>query len=89
MSTDGARQEIPFGLTPRETEVTNLMALGLTNPEVARRLNISVHAVKYHAASIFRKLNVTNRTEAAVTYLRFRKNEADSSRDGALTGTEK
>jgi DNA-binding CsgD family transcriptional regulator len=57
-------------LTPREAQVLELAAGGLTNPEVAMRLNISVHAVKFHLGSVFRKLNVANRTEAAVTYLR-------------------
>ena len=43
---------------------------GLTNSEIASRLQVTVHAVKFHLASIFRKLNVANRTEAAVAYLR-------------------
>lgn len=48
-------------------EVTSL---GLTNEEVAAQLSVSVHAVKFHLASIYRKLGVANRTEAAVTFLR-------------------
>ena len=47
-----------------------MTALGLTNPEIAVRLHISTHAVKFHLAGIYRKLGVANRTEAAVTYLR-------------------
>ena len=43
-------------------------ALGLTNSEVAQRLGVSVHAVKFHLAGIYRKLGVANRTEAAVAY---------------------
>lgn len=47
-----------------------MTSLGLTNQQVADRLNVTVHAVKFHLASSYRKLGVTNRTEAAVVYLR-------------------
>lgn len=47
-----------------------MTALGLTNGQIAERLNVTVHAVKFHLASIYRKLGVANRTEAAVLYLR-------------------
>jgi DNA-binding NarL/FixJ family response regulator len=57
-------------LSPRESQVLELASLGLTNPQVAARLNVTVHAIKFHLASIYRKLGVTNRTEAAVYYLR-------------------
>jgi DNA-binding CsgD family transcriptional regulator len=57
-------------LSPRESEVLAMAAEGMTNNEVAARLTISVHAVKFHLASIYRKLGVSNRTEAAVHYLR-------------------
>lgn len=57
-------------LTPRELDVLTLAAQGLTNGQVAARLQLSVHAVKFHLASIYRKLGVGNRTEAAVAYLR-------------------
>jgi DNA-binding CsgD family transcriptional regulator len=57
-------------LTPRELEVLQMIAGGITNAEAARRLELSVHAVKFHLAAIYRRLGVTNRTEAAVTYLR-------------------
>lgn len=56
------------GLTPRELEVLDLTSAGLTNSEVAGRLTVSVHAVKFHLSSIFRKLEVGNRTEAAAVY---------------------
>jgi DNA-binding CsgD family transcriptional regulator len=45
-----------------------IAALGYTNQEVAARLNVSVHAVKFHLAAIYRKLGVANRTEAAVLF---------------------
>ena len=57
-------------LSARELEVLQLTSLGLTNAEVARRLSVSVHAVKFHLAAIYRRLGVANRTEAAVFYLR-------------------
>lgn len=56
-------------LSERETEVLALAAQGLHNSEIARRLDLTVHAVKFHLASVYRKLSVTNRTEAAVRYL--------------------
>jgi len=57
-------------LTPREAEVLDLIALGLTNTQIAERLALSVHAVKFHLAAIYRKLEAANRTEAASMYLR-------------------
>jgi len=42
---------------------------GFTNTQMAGRLGVTVHAVKFHLASIYRKLGVANRTEAAVAYL--------------------
>jgi DNA-binding NarL/FixJ family response regulator len=57
-------------LTRRELEVLEMIASGMTNAEAASRLHLSVHAIKFHLAAIYRRLGVTNRTEAAVTYLR-------------------
>jgi DNA-binding CsgD family transcriptional regulator len=57
-------------LTPRELEVLQMISRGLTNAEAARRMQLSVHAIKFHLASIYRRLGVNNRTEAAVAYLR-------------------
>ena len=57
-------------LTPRELEVLEMIAFGMTNAEAAGRLHLSVHAIKFHLAAIYRSLGVNNRTEAAVTYLR-------------------
>lgn len=51
-------------LTARELEVLRMMARGMTNPEIARALNISPHTVGNHARNIFDKLNVSNRTQA-------------------------
>ena len=57
-------------LTPRELEVLELISAGATNAEAALRLHLSVHAIKFHLARIYRRLGVTNRTEAAITYYR-------------------
>ncbi len=51
-------------LSPREAEVLQLLSLGLANKEIAVRLEISEHTVKYHVSSIFAKLEATNRVEA-------------------------
>ncbi len=53
-------------LTPREVEVLALLAEGLSNKAIARRLHLSDHTVKYHTSAIFAKLNVSSRTEAAI-----------------------
>jgi two-component system nitrate/nitrite response regulator NarL len=67
---DGDHSRLLQLLTVRETQVLEFASLGLTNEQVAHRLDVTVHAVKFHLASIYRKLGVTNRTEAAVAYLR-------------------
>lgn len=51
-------------LTPREVEVLGMLAEGLGNKAIARRLSISEHTVKFHVSSIFTKLNASSRTEA-------------------------
>ena len=56
-------------LSKREAEVLQITALGLTNREAAARLGVSVHAVKFHLAAVYRKLHVANRTQAVATFL--------------------
>ncbi len=51
-------------LSRRELEVLQLMAEGRTNPEIAHKLIVAPGTVKAHAASIYRKLDAANRTEA-------------------------
>jgi DNA-binding NarL/FixJ family response regulator len=53
-------------LTSREVEVLKMLAEGLGNKAIARRLNISEHTVKFHIGSIFSKLNASSRTEAVI-----------------------
>ena len=53
-------------LTPRETEVIELIACGLSNEEIANRLIISDKTVKTHVSNILHKLNLAHRTQAAL-----------------------
>lgn len=53
-------------LTPREIEVLNLLAEGLTNKAIAQALQISSHTVKFHVNAIMSKLNAQSRTAAVV-----------------------
>ena len=56
--------ELPEALTRREREVLQMIAAGLGNKEIAGRLSISDHTVKFHVASILGKLGASTRTEA-------------------------
>ena len=51
-------------LTARELEVLGAIGEGLTNKAIARKLGISLHTVKFHVESLFRKLGARTRTEA-------------------------
>ena len=57
-------------LTKREFEVLKLLAVGMYNKEIAEKLNISERTVKNHVSNIFKKLEVTDRTQAAVFTIR-------------------
>ena len=57
-------------LTPREREVLEMLAEGLSNKEIAWRMKISEHTVKFHVASIFAKLGASTRTEAVMLGIR-------------------
>jgi DNA-binding NarL/FixJ family response regulator len=57
-------------LTARERQVLQLLALGSSNKEIAQRLGISGHTVKYHLQSLFGKLGAGSRTEAVMKGLR-------------------
>ena len=60
--------EVP--LTQRETQVLRHVALGLSNKEIGRSLEISVETVKEHVQNILRKIAVSDRTQAAVWAVR-------------------
>jgi len=57
-------------LTQRETQVLRHLALGLSNKEIGRSLTISVETVKEHVQHLLRKINVNDRTQAAVWAVR-------------------
>ena len=60
------REEIleKLGITPREYEVLELVAQGLSNQEIADRLFVSLNTVKTHASNVFSKLDAQRRTQA-------------------------
>jgi DNA-binding NarL/FixJ family response regulator len=62
-------------LSAREVQVIEMATLGLTNAQMADRLTVTSYAIKFHLSSIYRKLGVANRTEAAVAYLHLQHNE--------------
>lgn len=59
-------------LTPREREVLKLLIEGLSNKQIARRLNITQHGAKRHVGSILSKLNCPNRTQVVALALQSR-----------------
>ncbi|HEX4603902.1 MAG TPA: response regulator transcription factor [Candidatus Angelobacter sp.] len=61
---DSPMEEFAEELTARENQVLRLMSTGLGNKEIAARLAISEHTVKFHISSILGKLNAASRTEA-------------------------
>ena len=65
---EGSDETIP--LTPRELQVLRHVALGLSNREIGNALEISIETVKEHVQNILRKLDVNDRTQAAVWAVR-------------------
>lgn len=65
-----ARPTVPNadGLTAREAEILELLSEGLSNKEIAQKIDIAAGTVRNHLANIFKKLHVRCRTEAAVKY---------------------
>jgi DNA-binding NarL/FixJ family response regulator len=67
-----------YGLTERELDVLRLVVRGLSNNEIAARLEVSPFTIKNHVSSILSKLNVMSRTEAATLALQQRLVQLDS-----------
>jgi len=57
-------------LTPREMEVLSMLAAGLPNKSIAKKLGVSAHTVKFHVGSIMAKLHASSRTEAVTDGIR-------------------
>ena len=74
LTTRLSKRRLPPGidapLTPREFQVLKIISLGLSNQEIANSLGISVETVKEHVQNILRKLQVKDRTQAAVWAVR-------------------
>ncbi|MGX7875938.1 response regulator [Mesorhizobium sp. ORM6] len=66
-------------LTERQTEILRLVAEGLSNKEVALRLELQEKTVKHHMTGVLSKLNVRNRTEAALMMREFRDRDRNRS----------
>jgi DNA-binding NarL/FixJ family response regulator len=62
---DAAAVEMVHGLTRRELEILQLLAEGHSNAQLARLLWVTEQTVKFHLSNIYRKLGVSNRTEAS------------------------
>lgn len=67
---NGDEEALVEPLTPRETQVLELVADGLSNKAIAGALGVSDETVKFHLASVFGKLGASNRTDAVRLALR-------------------
>ncbi|GAI26891.1 unnamed protein product, partial [marine sediment metagenome] len=64
VSTTGSRREASDVLTEREIEVLKMVAGGMSNKDIAKKLFLSIHTIESHLTSIFNKLDVCSRIEA-------------------------
>ena len=58
------RKRVDLGITPRELEILELIAQGLSNREIAGRLSVSENTIKTHSSRVFDKLGAKRRTQA-------------------------
>jgi DNA-binding NarL/FixJ family response regulator len=70
MATREKETDPEITLTHRETQVLRHLALGLSNKEIGRSLQISIETVKEHVQHLLRKINASDRTQAAVWAVR-------------------
>jgi len=80
----GVTPEHYENLTEREGQILELIADGLTNHEIADELTIEVGTVKNHIHSIFEKLNLSNRKDAAIYLSLLQQHEVDEDVDSEL-----
>jgi DNA-binding NarL/FixJ family response regulator len=83
----GVTPEHYANLTDREGQILELIADGLTNQEIAEELTIEVGTVKNHIHSIFDKLNLSNRKDAAIYLSLLQQHEADEDFDSEPTSS--
>lgn len=69
-TASGRSKSVP--LTPRQREILRLIAAGLENKQIARKLGIGVHTVKTHVSRVLHKLGAASRTEAVVMAMKER-----------------
>ncbi|OZV11270.1 hypothetical protein CIW83_15670 [Tissierella sp. P1] len=72
MKLDNQKIEESSEFSPRETKILQALSLGKTNKEIAESLSISDKTVRNYISNIFKKINVSNRTEAASYWIRKR-----------------
>jgi DNA-binding NarL/FixJ family response regulator len=65
-----AEEDLSEEITARETDVLRMLAEGRVNKDIAARLGISEHTVKFHISSILAKLGASTRTEAVTVGIR-------------------
>jgi DNA-binding NarL/FixJ family response regulator len=65
-ATTTPNDDVDQPLTTRELEVLRLLAEGLANKQIAARLTISEHTVKFHVGSVFTKIGASTRAEAVM-----------------------
>lgn len=66
------REKLPFGLSPREYEIAELVAEGCSNQQIAERLFLSVRTVETHLSRVFSKMDVPSRVGVATEMNRLR-----------------
>ena len=80
VSQPPARTTTLDSLSSRETDVLILLGQGLSNQQIAERLSLSDRTIGKHVSSVLLKLNVTNRTQAALYAVREGVTETDSAK---------
>jgi DNA-binding NarL/FixJ family response regulator len=68
-----SEDENNFGLTHRQAEVLNFVVVGKSNQAIASELGLTTGTIKMHVSAIFKRLNVSSRTEAAMKYSEFKR----------------
>ncbi len=73
ISTEKAKepQTTTFNLSDRELEILNLISQGLTNADISQKLYLTEGTVRNYTSDIFKKLGVSDRTQAAITAIRY------------------